>query len=473
MRSDGAQSPAPFDVNDVQGDVVPGFKTGHRRFLVVQIDEPPAARSVLSKLADEVTKCSDIQDQQAGAKAGPWLNVALSRKGLERLEIATFGTQEQSRSFEKGIEGATGPIQGRLPADESHMLFSIAADDPQVLIDAGDRLAAVLRRPGITVTAQYDGSAIISDDGHTREHFGFRDSISQPGIEGIADRQQGGLPRRTDTVPANWFVIGAGTNDAEVGPDHHGSYMVFAKIEQLVDRFKKFCAESALRINADWGRDDVTPEAAAALMIGRYQDGTPVDLRTFPQKPKVAGDDLNGFTYDDDPYGRVCPLGAHIRKMNPRNASGEAHRILRRGVPYDSKGKKGLLFVCYQASLADGFEYVQGRWANGLISNGLISSAETILNRRLDARVARGESLRGGNYHTLAGKAPALPIIDAPPDPLVGWPGRMGTASFELPRSGGLGGSTGLPLFNDWVRYRTGDYFFTPSVSTLRRWGGG
>ena len=86
MRSDGAQSTAPFDVNDVQGDVVPGFKTNHRRFLVVKIDEPHAARHVLSELADQVTKCSDVQkfrdqDQRAEAKAGPWLNVALSRDG--------------------------------------------------------------------------------------------------------------------------------------------------------------------------------------------------------------------------------------------------------------------------------------------------------------------------------------------------------------------------------------------------------
>ena len=472
MRSDGAQSTAPFDVNDVQGDVVPGFKTGHRRFLVVKIDEPRAARHVLSELADRVTKCSDVQkfrdqDRQAEAKAGPWLNVALSRKGLERLEIAEFGTQEQKQSFENGIEHATGSMEGRLPADESHMLFSIAADDPQVLIEARDKLTADLARPGMTVTAQYDGSAIISD-GHTREHFGFRDGIAQPGIEGIADRQQGGLRRRTDTVPADRFVIGAGANGAEVGPDHHGSYMVFAKIEQLVDRFEEFCAETALRINADWGRADVTPEAAAALMIGRYRDGTPVDLRTFPEKPEVVGGDLNGFTYDKDPYGRVCPLGAHVRKMNPRtNKVGDAHRILRRGVPYESEGEKGLLFVCYQASLAAGFEYLQGRWANALIS-----SAETKLDRRLNARVARGESLLDVNYHILAREARALPI-DAPSDPLVGLPGRVGTASFELPRSDGRGGSTGLPLFNDWVRFIIGGYFFTPSVSTLRQWGGG
>ena len=102
-------------------------------------------------------------------------------------------------------------------------------------------------------------------------------------------------------------------------------------------------------------------------MIGRYRDGTRVDLRTFPEKPEVVGGDLNDFTYDDDPSGRVCPLGAHVRKMNPRtNKVGDAHRILRRGMPYESEGEKGLLFVCYQASLAAGFEYLQGRWPRGL-----------------------------------------------------------------------------------------------------------
>ena len=53
------------------------------------------------------------------------------------------------------------------------MLFSIAADDRQVLIDAADKLTEYLGRQGMTVTAQYDGKAIISDDGHTRVAFRF------------------------------------------------------------------------------------------------------------------------------------------------------------------------------------------------------------------------------------------------------------------------------------------------------------
>jgi Dyp-type peroxidase family len=471
MTSNGAPAAAPFDVDEVQGDILPGFKRPCRLFLVMKIDEPGAARRALGELANRVTKCSDIQKfrdegQQAEVKAGPWLNVALSREGLERLGIAEFGTEEDRRAFRNGIEAATGPIEGRLPADESHILLSIAADVPAALSDEQDELVELLGPQGMTVTEQYDGSVIIIG-GHAREHFGFRDGISQPAVEGFTVPQQGGVRRGTEIVPADRFVIGAGADRPEVGPDHHGSYMVFAKIEQLVEQFEEFCDESALRIKVDLGLDDVTREAAAALMIGRYKDGTPVDLGTFPEKPDVVAGDIDSFTYDDDPYGRVRPLGAHIRKMNARtNPVGDAHRILRRGVPYESDGEKGLLFVCYQASLADGFQYVHQRWANAPISSG-----ETRLKRPLDD-LGRNESLNAVNYPSVARRARVLPI-DAPPDPLVGLPGREGGADFEVPRPNGRGGSTGLPLFNNWVRYRTGQYLFAPSISTLRQWAVG
>jgi deferrochelatase/peroxidase EfeB len=72
--------------------------------------------------------------------------------------------------------------------------------------------------------------------------------------------------------------------------------------------------------------------------------------------------------------------------MNPRssNPPGKAesnrHRILRRGIPYGPEFQpgeqpygqepvgddrdRGLLFVCYQASLARGFNFLQETWAN-------------------------------------------------------------------------------------------------------------
>jgi Dyp-type peroxidase family len=69
----------------------------------------------------------------------------------------------------------------------------------------------------------------------------------------------------------------------------------------------------------------------------------------------------------------ICPLAAHIRKMNPRDpALGFAinARIIRNGIPYgsefsdDPKGRRGLLFACYQSSIDNGFRFLQKAWAN-------------------------------------------------------------------------------------------------------------
>ena len=66
--------------------------------------------------------------------------------------------------------------------------------------------------------------------------------------------------------------------------------------------------------------------------------------------------------------------------MNPRHSlpfDGKLvnrHRIMRRGITYgellpegaEDDGKdRGVIFMCLQASLARGFEFVQSQWANG------------------------------------------------------------------------------------------------------------
>jgi len=88
-----------------------------------------------------------------------------------------------------------------------------------------------------------------------------------------------------------------------------------------------------------------------------------------------------------DQQGSTCPLGAHIRRTNPRDALGlEAgdgrmslrHRIIRRGMPYgpflpfqaglerqvDDKEDRGLIFICFNASLDRQFETIQRQWCN-------------------------------------------------------------------------------------------------------------
>ena len=75
-----------------------------------------------------------------------------------------------------------------------------------------------------------------------------------------------------------------------------------------------------------------------------------------------------------------CPLGAHIRRTNPRDALGFdgllsfRHRIIRRGMPYgaplaseaaeDDHVDRGLIFVCFNASISRQFEGIQAQWLN-------------------------------------------------------------------------------------------------------------
>jgi hypothetical protein len=110
----------------------------------------------------------------------------------------------------------------------------------------------------------------------------------------------------------------------------------------------------------------------AAKVVGRWPDGTP--LISSPDRPPVgasaAGPNgsaaakaaANTFRYrDTDAGGMKCPLGAHIRRANPRDALGFEgrlsfrHRMIRRGMPYgeplppdlveDDRAPRGLIFV--------------------------------------------------------------------------------------------------------------------------------
>ena len=120
-----------------------------------------------------------------------------------------------------------------------------------------------------------------------------------------------------------------------------------------------------------------------AKVIGRWRNGAP--LVTTPAASPAQFDPTapgtNDFRYRTaDPDGLRCPLGAHIRRSNPRDALGFdgklsfRHRIIRRGMPYgtelpegvyeDDGQERGLVFVCFNASLSRQFESIQRQWLN-------------------------------------------------------------------------------------------------------------
>ena len=189
----------------------------------------------------------------------------------------------------------------------------------------------------------------------------------------------------------------------------NGSFLVLRQIEQDVD---KFCALTA--------RD---PRLAAQL-VGRWPSGAPV-TRHPDRDPDVVGDD---FGYRDDRHGLRCPVGAHVRRANPRDslwsesvtpdealALADQHRILRRGRVYCEGGQKGLMFLCLNANLEKQFEFVQASWIANPEFDGLDGERDALLGPGgaftqpgpfLSQRVtglAHFTTLRGGAYFFLPG----------------------------------------------------------------------
>lgn len=216
---------------------------------------------------------------------------------------------------------------------------------------------------------------------HRHEHFGFRDGISQPMMELPGSGTPAGNGSWIPVAPGEIF-LGAEDEDGCVqsAPFHAalragGTYIVFRKLQQDVAGFRDFLA--AARPGSKQEQDRL-----AAQMVGRWRNG--VSMVRAPKKPIEIGEgeefDLNNFRYaEEDPQGRYCPLGAHVRRTNPRDIGGKneakRHRILRRGMAYGgallpdgalADGKeRGMLFVAANARIDVQFELMQSRWING------------------------------------------------------------------------------------------------------------
>ncbi len=248
----------------------------------------------------------------------------------------------------------------------------------------------------------------------------------------------------------------------------NGSYLIIRQLRQDVCGFWRALDRYAQS-------DPAVRVRLAQALVGRTLQGEPLaglHHQGILGNPPQSVDDLNNFTYHADPTGVSCPLGAHIRRSNPRNAdvppdtdgilprllstlgldptarqldlvaSTRFHRLLRRGREYgeylgperalqtDASGEAGLHFICLNGSIERQFEFVQSAWIAGAKFDGLRDESDPLLGNRLPG-------LDGARTDCFT-----LPQTDA--------------AAMTL---------TGLPPF---ITVRGGDYFFLPGLRALR-----
>lgn len=500
--SAGAMAVADIDYGDIQGLV--RFGHGHlseASYYLLAITDPDAARTWLRGAPVTTAVTTDPPPDVA-------MQVAFTRQGLGRLGLADHVVAAFSDEFIGGMArtdgharrlgdvGANAPAGwdwGGTPDDTPHLLVMLFARP--------DGLAAweAAVQDGLWHTAFHVRRRLDSHDMGEIEPFGFADGLSQPRLDWRREldvdthRRAGyanllalgevllGYPNEYGQYTQRPLLDPAESAAADLPPaedepakrdlGRNGSYLVFRQLHQDVRGFWQFLDRQA------GGRAEER-ERLGAAMVGRTRAGIPlmppVEQSIVGTGPVPADIAANRFTYDADPEGVRCPLGAHIRRSNPRTgdlpagvtgllsrllrvlgfvrpsirtdtvASTRFHRLLRRGREYGvhvepedalrpgpaNEPATGLHFICLVANIARQFEFVQNAWTVSSKFSGLSGETDPLLGNRKP--LPHGESTDGFT----------IPHEDGPPRCI-----------------------TDLPQF---VTVRGGAYFFLPGIRALR-----
>ncbi|WP_199812465.1 Dyp-type peroxidase [Streptomyces sp. NRRL S-337] len=385
-----------LELDDIQGTLLrqrPTPFTG--AYFLLRIDDPGGGRQMLARLVPHVASATQWWDPPNRA----WLSVALSYSGLRALGVPQESLDSFPDAFREGMAARAGRLgdtgdssperwDAPLGSADVHVAVSLFAPDAAAMESLLATARETLRDlPGVSVIYRLDASALPTK----RTHLGFVDGIGEPDIEGsgvasIAQRMSGGdygyLPGFGPTIKAGEFVLGYTNELGRLTPmpqpdvlGRNGTYVAFRKLHLRVAEYRRYLKDNAASPEEE--------ELLAAKMVGRWPSGAPLVLAPEHDDPDLATDPhrVNDFTYHvQDPAGQRCPLGSHIRRMNPRDALTDTlvdvklHRALRRGTPYgpmlpegeleDDGAERGIVFIFMGTELVRQFEFLKSQWAN-------------------------------------------------------------------------------------------------------------
>ncbi len=420
-----------LEKDDIQGLVVRGYSgLTSAAFSLLKFGPADKAKGYLTSLAELVTKGSESPQDHA-------IHVAFTHAGIEHLGLHQDVLQTFSRQFIEGMNEESrqfvlGDIEDNAPEhwdwgaphqEPVHMLLLFYAKDDTELKTIYDAEKRKLSDAGIAEIKYLETQWLPKD----KEHFGFRDGLSQPLIEGLSKSESIQAP---ETIPAGEFILGYPNwynqypDSPELSEDldpagiltektakpgikdlgRNGSYLVLRQLRQDVAGFWDYMKNGSSEAGTDQQQSAI---ALASKMVGRWPSGAPLILSPDEDKPEMAANNQFGY-WNEDYKGLKCPVGAHIRRTNPRDwlrtektstdssEMVQKHRLLRRGRTYgppvdetmeptdimqagpDNK-ERGLHFICFMGDIIRQFEFVQNAWVRFHKFGGLYADSDPLI----------------------------------------------------------------------------------------------
>jgi len=461
------------DKKDIQGLLVYGYaQLRNAHFILFQIEDVTLFKTWLANTSFQNSEKSPVDS---------CLNIAFTARGLEKIIGKSKITKENGfdQSFLEGIDTEhrnriLGDYDHNDPKnwkwgnkndDRTHGILMIYATNQDLLEKTFNDVAGKYKG---ALSENYISKSIrLAND---KEHFGFTDGISQPVLNGL----ERGSNENNFINPGEIILGHKNAYDRKpLSPEvdgvkfgKNGSYMVFRDMQQDVKSFWR----TILKYGGD-------PVKIASKMVGRWPNGIPLILAdTEDEAIKLKKEKesslspgrllkfLNDFQYyEKDKDGLKCPIGAHIRRGNPKDSKNETpknpnevsnkHRILRRGKSYGEplvasmeikdiiaaldkpdNGERGLNFICFNSDIKRQFEFIQQTWVNNMKFVGLYDEVDPIIGVQ-------------GKYDKVSNSMKMMPT------------------KFGEPACPYRHKYNDIPPF---VKVRAGGYFFFPGITAIK-----
>jgi deferrochelatase/peroxidase EfeB len=317
-----------------------------------------------------------------------WVSLAFTFNGLRKLGLDEASLASFPEPFRQGMAARAAMLGDTGINHPDNWEDQMASEDLHAVVilfarDKAERERCIKRHdeylkdnPDVEVISSLLLEAVPPFD-YVHEHFGYRDRITTPVIEGMGIEPTPGS--HAPSKPGEFFLgYPDETGEIPLQPQpeilsKNGSFLAYRKMREHVGAFRDF-----LKAN---GNTPEEQELVAAKLMGRWRKtGAPLVLCPDKDDRELGFDEqrTNHFDYEKmDPHGYACPMSSHIRRMNVRDnrVSRIMNRrlIIRRGGTYgpylpddapDDGANRGIAVFGGCADLARQFEFLISVWAN-------------------------------------------------------------------------------------------------------------